>query len=113
MIDAKIISEKPVSFIQVMKELKKTKKEELGFRAKKTFEYLNKFIKLNEKQYEEVYKSISELGLPRLKEEHIIKIIDLWPADKEGLKLLFSTDNLSFKTEQLQQVIDVLKKSKK
>ncbi len=113
MSEAKILSEKPVSFFYVLKELKKTEKEKLGFRAGKTFDYLSKFTRLNEKQYEEVYKNVMDLNLPRVKDIHIIKIVDLWPEDIESLKLVFSSDNLSLKTEQLQQILDVLKKFKK
>ena len=90
-----------------LSEVKKRDKE-LGFRAKKTAEYLGLFTE--KKQKEDLKKAVSELGIQRLKERHLVKIVDVNPQDVESLKTLFVGENLTLKQEDLKRIIECITK---
>ncbi|MBN2421170.1 hypothetical protein JXB27_02730, partial [Candidatus Woesearchaeota archaeon] len=99
----------------LQKELKSIKKRdtELGFRAQKTDEYLQKFAKLDEKKAAELKKKIEELNIPRLREEHISKLIDILPADAEEVRMVLSAYATTVTNENLVKLADVIKDYRK
>ncbi len=107
-----ILEENPIPMYEVKSELSKIKKRdgELNFRGQKTEEYLNVFVKLGPKKGKELVDEINTLGIPRLKEEHIYKIVDIMPKDVEGLKLVLHGYTLSVSKENMKKIVDVLKK---
>lgn len=109
--DLEIIGEQPLTMVEVNEELDKVEKrdKELTARAVKTKEYLKRFIELDKKHNDESKKKLQELGLPRLKERLIIKIIDIQPKDTDSLKALFTGENITFKQEELQKVLECIK----
>lgn len=85
-----IISESPVSMVEVKEEIKRIKKRdaEPSFRVTKVDEYLSSFVTLSSKDEAELIGKIEKLGIPRLKDEHIKKLIDLMPVNVEQLKVI-------------------------
>ena len=83
-----IMSETPINMAQLKEELAKIKKrdKELNFRATKTEEYLNQFVTL--KNPNELVEKLTKLDIPRLKENHINKIVDTLPATVKDLKVI-------------------------
>ena len=83
----------------VKKEIDKIEKrtKELAPRTEKTKEYLNKFVKMKKKESDELRKKLEDLNIPRLKDKHIAKIIDIQPKDMDSLKSLFSGETISLK----------------
>lgn len=110
MVDMTVIEQKPISMAELKDKLESIKKDdkELNFRAEKVYVHLQEFITLDKKDAEEKYKKISELGIQRLKEKHIVKIIDIMPEDPESLKMLFAGETISLKQEELKQILDAL-----
>jgi len=53
-------------------------------------------------------KKITALTIPRLKERHIIKVLDIMPKDLDSLRLLLSTETLTIKDEDLKKILDVI-----
>jgi DNA-directed RNA polymerase subunit F len=86
----RIISEAPVSMVEVKEEVKRIKKRdaEPSFRVTKVDEYLSSFVTLSSKEEKELIDKIEKLGIPRLKEEHIKKLIDLMPVNLDQLKVI-------------------------
>jgi len=111
MSDLQVINEKPLTMAELKEKLEEIKKrdKELSDRATKTHEYLNKFAHLKEKEALKLKEEILKLDIPRLKEKHIIKIIDIMPKDIESLKLIFASENITIKQESLQKILDVMK----
>ena len=105
-----IISEKPVSMAGLKQELEKIKKrdKELNFRALRTEEYLQHFSTL--KNSEELSKNIEALNVPRLKEQHIIKIIDILPQTVDELKVILQGYTITVNNENLKKIIDSVNK---
>ncbi len=111
MVNIEIISEAPLTMAELREKLDDIKKrdKELSQKAQKTHDYLNRFAKLKEKEALKIKEEISNLNIPRLKEKHIIKIIDVMPKDIESLKLLVASESLTIKQEDLQKILDTLK----
>ncbi len=105
-----IISEKPIGIGELKKELENIKKrdKELNFRAARTEEYLQHFSIL--KNSEELFKKIEALKIPRLKEQHIIKIIDIMPKTVEELKTILQGYTITVNNENLKKIAEAINK---
>lgn len=108
----KIISETPISKVALKEKLDKIIKrdKELTPRAQKTKEFLDVFVKLKSKEEEEIMKKLNDLNIPRIKERHLIKIIDIMPKDVDSLKAVLSGENITLKQEDFARIVEVLKK---
>jgi DNA-directed RNA polymerase subunit F len=106
-----IIEEAPITMAELKDELKKIKKrdEELNFRAEKTEEYLQQFTILKDKEAKELYKKVEGLDVPRLRPEHIVKIIDILPASTDEVKLVLQGYTITVTKENMKRIADVVK----
>lgn len=107
-----IISEKAIGISELKSELEKIKKrdKELNFRATRTEEYLQHFATL--KNPEEIFKKIEALKIPRLKEQHIVKIVDILPTTVEELKAILQGYTLTVNNENLKKIVETINKFK-
>ena len=111
MTNVEIINESPLTMAELKERLESIKKrdKELKTRALKTQEYLNSFIDIKFKDALKIKEDIAKLQIPRLKDRHIVKIIDLMPKDLEILKLIFVGENITLKQDDLDKILSVLK----
>jgi len=110
MTEIEIVSEKPLTLPEVKEMIVEVKKNgELGFRANKTIEYTELFVKQKPSETAEMKKKIEELNIMRLKDKVITKIVDLMPADAESLKMILTTENITIKQEDLGKILECLK----
>ena len=111
MVDLKIIEERPISMIELKGKIAEIKKrdKELNFRSNKVQEYLNTFVSLTEKNADDMKKKLEALSISRLKDRHIVKILDTMPEDLDGLKALFAGENITIKQEDLGKIFEVIK----
>lgn len=107
-----IIEEKPISMSEMKAELSKIKRrdKELNYRANKTNDYLNQFKVLDAKTITELYKKIEELEIPRIKELHIKKIVDILPATNEELKSALEAYPITVSAENIKKITSVIAK---
>jgi DNA-directed RNA polymerase subunit F len=105
-----VVSEKPVSMAEVKEEIGKIKKrdKELNFRSNRTEEYLNIFVKLSPKDAAELKKKLEKLKIPRLGEEHIVKVIDILPKTVEELKVVLQGYPLTITKENMKKIVDAV-----
>ena len=105
-----IIEETPVTMVQLKEDLKKIKKrdEELNFRANKTEEYLNAFVTMKKNDAAEFSKKLHDLEIPRLKEEHMVKIVDIVPNSVEELKAIMSGYTITISADNAKKIVDVV-----
>lgn len=106
-----IIEEKPLTMDEVAEKIKKVEKrdKELGFRANKTKEYLANFTEKN-KKVNELRKKLQGLDISRLKDRHIVKIIDIMPDDIDSLKVMLSGEAITLREEDLKKILDAINK---
>lgn len=83
-----IIEEKPLTMLEVKSALTKIRKREqdLSFRGNKTEEYITAFATITKKKSEEIYSAIEDLKVPRLKDVHIKKLVDILPRSQDDVK---------------------------
>ncbi len=111
MTNVDIINEVPLTMAELKEKLEEIKKrdKELKPRALKTHEYLQKFVSIKGKDAIKIKEDLLKLQIPRLKERHIIKIIDITPKDVEALKLIFVGENITLKQDDLEKILNALK----
>ncbi|MEK6862768.1 MAG: hypothetical protein AABW57_01240 [Nanoarchaeota archaeon] len=111
MANTEIINEAPLTMAEVKERLEEIKKrdKELKPRALKTYEYLSKFVDIKAKDAIKIKEGLLKLQIPRLKERHINKIIDIMPKDMETLKLIFVGENITLKQDDLDKILNALK----
>ena len=99
-------------FIPAAKTLKileeKAKSKELNYVQKNTYDILKKFVKIDEKKAEELKAELSKIE--KLREKHIILLIDFLPQDKDELKTVLYKDYNMLKEEEKNQILELLKK---
>ena len=112
---AKILSEEAISIYDLKKSLSAIKKrdEELGFRAAKTEEYIKSFAKLDAKSVDAIKKELEALEIPRMKSEHICKLLDILPTDEDDVKLVLQGYTLTVTNDNIKKIADVIKSHKK
>ena len=108
MTDMQVISETPISAYQLKKELEKIKKRdnELNFRANKAEEYLHQIAVL--KNADDLFDKITKLNIPRLKEQHISKIIDIAPTTVNDLKVVLQGYTITLNSESMKKIVDTI-----
>ena len=107
----KVLSEEPINMASVKAELEKIKKRdtELNFRANKTDEYLNQVITIKKKNADDIYTKIIALQIPRIREMHAHKIVDLMPGNVEELKSILTGYTISLSNDNLNKILELVK----
>ncbi len=110
MVSLQILNEEPITMSELRDSLEKIKKRdnELNFRANKTEEHLNSMSLLKPKEAEELQKKIAELGVARLKPEHIVKVVDTLPKSVDELKVILSGYNITVNQESSKKIVDAV-----
>jgi DNA-directed RNA polymerase subunit F len=105
----KIESEKFIAWPLIKKTLeKKEKDKELSYEQKNALEHLRKFTKISEKQAAEMAEELEKIE--RLKEKHIISIINHMPQDLEELRVLFANEIANISDDDKKKIISIVKK---
>lgn len=104
-----IVSETAISMTYVKHEIDRIKKrdKELSFRTQHTEEYLNMFSK---KDTAKLAQSIKKLSIARLKDEHLVKILDLLPTTVEDLKIILQGYPVTITKDNLKKLVDEVNK---
>ena len=108
MADTQLISETPISIYQLKKELERIKKRdnELNFRANRTDEYLSQITV--HKNADELFDKLAKLNIPRLKDHHIHKIMDITPTTLNELKVVLQGYTITISNESMKKIVDAV-----
>ncbi|PIN74428.1 hypothetical protein COV20_00170 [Candidatus Woesearchaeota archaeon CG10_big_fil_rev_8_21_14_0_10_45_16] len=112
MTNIQFIEEKPVCLVEVQGIMKNLEKRdpELNYRSVKTKDFLENFPpSLSAAKEKELYQKLVDLNLTRLKEEHIIKIIDFLPTSVNDLKAVLQAYPLSMPKKDQDAIVAVVK----
>ncbi len=106
-----ILEQSPMNMAQVKDELGKIEKRdgELNFRAQKTVEHLKQLSILSKTKAAELEKKLTELAIPRMKDIHIHKIIDMLPTSVEDLKVILQGYTLTIKADNQKKIVELVK----
>lgn len=110
MVKPEVIEQKPVSIAEVKDILGKIHKRdgELSFRGGKTEDHVNEMSTLGIRKAKELIKKLEELEVPRLRDVHILKIVDTLPENQEQLKIILSGYNVTVVKDNLKKIQDVV-----
>ncbi len=102
-----ILDRQPLNLNEVQEILKdipdNEKKEQMEV-------YLKKFLKTKSTQAKKIKQELETLDLLKLKNEHVVKIIDLFPNDASDLNKIFTDVSLS--EDEINKILEVVKNSK-
>ena len=111
-----IINDKPLSLAETKKLVAEYEKkldkvsEEKDERIESVTAYLKKFSKLSVEKSDKMRQELQSLDLMQLKEKHIIKIIDLLPADAEDLHKILIGEPVNLDKNEIDKILDIIKK---
>ena len=106
------IEEHPVGLVEVKSSLEGIEKRdgELNYRSNKVKEFMDSFsADLSVSKKEQLKKKLLDLNLVRIKEEHIIKIIDFLPKTANDLKVVLMAYPLSLPKKDQDSIVEVVK----
>lgn len=108
-----VVEKVPVSLSEMKVELQAIQKRdsELGFRAGKTMEYVNSVATISKSAYLKLKSELEGLKIPRLKDEHVVKIIDLMPTHVNELSVILSGYTLTVSKENMAKIVKVIQGS--
>lgn len=106
----KVISETPVAMAELKEELARVKERdsELNFRASKAEEYLNNFCTIDAAKSKELKEKLLKLEIPRMREEHLVKIVDILPATPEEVKSVLQGYTMTVSQENIKKIADIV-----
>lgn len=105
----KVIEDKLVSAAEVKDLLKEREKEqELGYEQKNALDSLNKHCKLTPKKASEMEEELKKIS--RLRDRHIVAIMDHMPKDMDDIRVLFAGDVISLPEDDKKAVLAIVKK---
>ncbi len=99
---------RPVPLVKVAELLKDLK--ELKHEQKLAFDYARKFSKINLEDVDAFVEEIKNAGIPRLKEKHIVKLIDIMPLTRDEVKAIFAKEEVVLSAEDIKKIIEIVKK---
>ena len=110
MAQLQVIEEKPLAIFQLREEIEKIKKRDKtpGFRTTRTEDFMNAFSVLSPAKGRELFEKLSKLGIPRLRDNHLYKIIDLMPTTADSLKIVLSGYALNITGENAKKIVDLV-----
>ena len=102
---AEILNSRPLALAEVAELVKKHE----GFENKLTASYLKSFSSLKFSDGQEIIQKLRALDNVKIKESHIVKVLDFMPQDSEDINKIFSDVSLS--EEETQAILQILRKS--
>jgi|YelNatPaOPRAMG01_1025707.scaffolds.fasta_scaffold166318_2 DNA-directed RNA polymerase subunit F len=104
-------NEKLVSWFEAKKILSELEKQkELGYEQKNALEHLRKFCKLTDKKYEKILEELK--SIEKLKDRHIIAILNFLPETQNELRVLFANERLVLTEDEKKKILKIVKENK-
>ena len=111
MTNPEFIESKSMTLVEAREILHNIEKrdKELGYLSNKAKEYLDGFVTLTVEKKDELLKKLQDLGLTRLREEHMMKIIDFLPKTIDELKVVLQAYPLSLPKKDQEAIVGAVK----
>ena len=95
----------PLSIAETKEYLKKSSDSDADFSG-----FVLNFTKLGFKEAKELRKNLQDLGIMKLRDENIIKIIDVMPENSESLNKIFT--DVSLDEDETKKILETVKQFK-
>src|SRR5512142_2888645 len=105
-----LLEKSPMNVVEVKAALEKIKEKEpeLNFRAQKTQEYAEDFAKITPKEAKELLEKLKGLDVPRVREAHLHKLIDIMPVSDKHVKIILAAYNVTPTAENAKKIADTI-----
>jgi|SRR3989344_5177119 len=106
-----VVSETPTNLAEIKAEVEKIKKrdKEPGIRITRTDEYIQAFMPLSPAKGRELYEKLLKLQIPRMKEMHYHKIVDVLPPNMNILKAVLRSYPITVSNDNIKKIVDIVK----
>src|SRR5437867_8822834 len=106
----KIESEEVISDIEAFEILEKREKEkELKYEQKNALEILRKFKNTDPAKIKTLVEELKKME--KLRDRHIISIVNFVPEDKEDMRTVLHKEYTSFTEEEINKILEIVKKA--
>lgn len=103
-----VVDEKYVPLATVKEILKKVKNP--TFEQKQAYQHARNFSKLKESEAQKLMEELKALEIRKLKDDMIVKIVDILPETAKELKSIVSISKVSFKQDEIEKILEIVKK---
>jgi len=105
-----LISQTPINMSELHDEMKRIRirDSELGFRAQKTVDYLDSLNVIDSEKAKELFDKLGKLDVPRLRDVHFHKLIDLMPVSHSDVKVVLQGYNVTITQENCKKIADLI-----
>ncbi len=100
-----IINKEPLSMAEALKYVKKEEAEETD-----VIGFIKKFVKMKHAEATKLKERLKGLDMMKVRDEHIVKIIDLMPENAEELNKIFA--DVSLDDDEAQKILNEIKETK-
>lgn len=106
-----IITKKPITESEILEHVENISKDrELTYREDKIREHIKKTNSIDAKKSKELVEELRALEIPRLEEEHIIKIADILPKNGTELRAIVSHSGTVLVDDSVSKIIETVSK---
>ena len=91
----------PISMTESLEFIEESKDDESDVKK-----FIKKFVKLKPEEGKKMREKLNSLNLIKMKNEHISKIIDILPENKESLNKIFI--EISLDEDEAKKILDVV-----
>lgn len=107
-----VSNEKHVTLAEVLEILEKQKKRgELEYGQRLTYDYAQKFAKLDTKKAKELMEELLKLG--NIREHQAVVLVDLMPETEEDIQLIFAKERTKLGEEDIKKLLELIGKYRK
>jgi len=107
-----VSSEKHVTLAEVLEILEKQKKRgELEYGQRLTYDYAQKFAKLEAKKARELMEELLKIG--NIREHQAVVLVDLMPETEEDVQLIFTKERTRLGEEDIKKLLELIDKYRK
>ena len=105
-----VISETPMDLSEIKDEIAKIRKRdaEPSIRVTRTEEYVQAFMPLSPAQGKELYEKLVKLNIPRMKDTHFHKIVDVLPTNMLILKAVLRSYPITVSNDNIKKILDTV-----
>lgn len=94
--------------IREMKPISMVESRDITEKDSETYKFLKKFARLKTEDAGKLREEIEKLELLKVKPEHIVKIIDIFPEDAADLNKIFV--DVSLDEDETNKLLEIIKK---
>lgn len=104
-----VSKERPVTLAEVLEILERQKKRgDLEYGQRLTYDYAQKFAKLDAKKARQLMEELLKLG--NIHEHQAVALVDLMPETEEDIQLIFAKERTRLGKEDIKKLLELIDK---